>query len=156
MAADPHSHCWVKTWALASAGSLTLGVATLPWSFRRAASRRQLPLTAWPARAVLNTAFVSFPLRHRLPSQHAGAAVVIYRHLAIDQHVGDAGRVLAGIVEGGGVHHPLGVEQRDVGVVALLDAAALRDAEAPGRAVGHAVHHPLHRDCGELAPQAAQ
>ena len=100
--------------------------------------------------------FRVLPLRHRLPGQHAGAAVVIHRHLAIDEHVGDADRVLAGVVEGGGVHHPLGVEQRDVGVVALLDAATLGDAEAPGRTVGHAVHHALHRDGGELAPQAAQ
>jgi len=77
--------------------------------------------------------------------QGAGATVVSHRDLTIDGHVGNTGRVIARIVEGDGIHHPLGVEQRDVGVVSSLDARAHRDAEAPGWAAGHAAHHALQR-----------
>jgi len=75
--------------------------------------------------SVLYTRFVAPPA-----GQDAGATVVIHRDLAIDGDVGNTGRVPARIVENDGIHHPLGVEQRDVGVVSFLGAPAHRDAEA--------------------------
>lgn len=64
--------------------------------------------------------------------QGAGATVVIHRDLTIDGHVGNTGRVIAQIVEGDGIHHPLGVEQRDVGVVSSLDAMPKRSSVPAG------------------------
>ncbi len=76
--------------------------------------------------------------------QYAGATVVRHRDPAFDEDVGNTGRVLARTVEGGSIPLPARrFEQRDVGAVSFLEAPALRDAEAPGWTVGHAVHHAL-------------
>src|SRR5262245_48036010 len=95
-------------------------------------------------------------LWYRLTGQHARAAIVVNGHLAVDEHVRYAPGLLAGIVERRRVYDAVGVEEGEVGVVTLLDTAALGDTEALGRASGHAVHHALQGDGRERTAEAAE
>src|SRR6266850_5036748 len=64
-------------------------------------------------------------------------AVVVDDEGAVDDHVGDAGRVAVRVGIGGLVLDGGGVEDREVGEVAGLHQAALAQADALGRHAGH-------------------
>jgi hypothetical protein len=75
-------------------------------------------------------------LRHGLPGHDAGAALVVYGDLAVDENVGNTGGVLNGIVIGRGVDDALGVEDRHAGQVALLQPTTLSQVKPAGGFIG--------------------
>src|SRR6266850_7260848 len=83
-------------------------------------------------------------------------AVVVDDEGAVDDHVGDAGRVAVRVGIGGLVLDGGGVEDREVGEVAGLHQAALAQADALGRHAGHLVHRGLEREDLALARVLAE
>src|SRR5689334_7821679 len=64
-----------------------------------------------------------------LAGEGAGVGTAVDDDFAVDDDVGDAERELLGLLESCLVDDGIGIEQRDVGPLAFLDAAALFDAE---------------------------
>jgi hypothetical protein len=57
----------------------------------------------------------------------------------VNHHHFDTFRVLVWVVKGGAVSNRLGVEENEIGGIALYDCAAVRKAKCSGCAAGHLV-----------------
>src|SRR5262249_50942609 len=70
---------------------------------------------------------------------------------AIDNHDFDTFRVLVRIVKRGAVSDRRGIEEHEIGGVALDDRTAVREAKCSGRAAGHLVDGLRQADKVEIA-----
>ena len=64
-------------------------------------------------------------------------------------------KILARVVVGGTINHPISVEYNHICIVLFNHQTSIRKAETPGRVVGHPLNHSLQAYRAELPAQAA-
>src|SRR5437899_859936 len=81
----------------------------------------------------LNPCSALAPPSQDAPGKHASVVAAVHDHLAVDQHGGDADRVLVRVIVGRAVGDAGGIEDRDVRPGAFAQHTAVAEAEGRGR-----------------------